>query len=108
MIKLEMGGDYVAKNVISGVGKENKPYELVIVGAKNPKEKREIKLWATPPADLHSGDNFRIDRIFSVKFNAKKYKDKWMDEVHIEAKVTPLLSYQEFEELRNTDGELPF
>lgn len=90
MIKIENGGTYTAAKVARN---EDAPWELIIVKDENPRVRKEIKVWASKITGLETERQFRVDKIISVKTAARKYQDKWIDEIHVEADITPLMQY---------------
>jgi hypothetical protein len=90
MIKIENGGVYTAAKVARN---EDAPWELIIVKDENPKVRKEIKVWASQLTALATEGMFRVDKILSVKTAARKYNEKWIDEIHVEADITPIMQY---------------
>jgi hypothetical protein len=107
MVKIEIGGEYVAAKAATG-DNDGKPWEMLVVKDTNPKGRKEVKVWATNHPGISTGDHFRVDSISSVKSSARKYNEKWIDEVHVEAEVSPLMSYAQFTEMSGDNDELPF
>lgn len=90
MIKLENGGTYTAAKVARN---EDAPWELIIVKDENPKVRKEIKVWSSKITGLETERQFRIDKINSVKTAARKYNERWIDEIHVEAEITPIMQF---------------
>jgi len=107
MVKLAVGGEYAASVVRRGEGTSE--WEMLVVADENPKTHREIKVWSSTQTGIETGGKFRVERIKSVSAKPRKVGDKWREEVHVEADITPLMAFSQMPSTPAADDdELPF
>ncbi len=109
MNKLEAGKIYTAVRQRTG-SSANGSWELL--ATQDDRGANDIAVFVTNlPSNVAEGGKFRIERIHSVSYgNKKDSAGNWRASISINADVSPVMTYEEFnrDRIPEDDGHLPF
>lgn len=111
MVTIKVGEVYEAEKFKHGTTDKG-DYEFILV--RDEKKKKAVTIWVQNiPCNVVEGGKFRVTRLDEVQYKARKFQEKWLDEVNVKATVEPIVDWQTAQQgfgmMPDDDGgELPF
>lgn len=87
-VEVKMGGVYEASIVKSGTSSQG-AWKMIAIKEEG-RGWKEITIWVDPTTPVEEGGSFRVDKITTVRFTARKdSRGEWRDACSVNAIISP-------------------